>query len=169
MRGRANALLFAGLAALVLASGCASRGTPSAEAGALHLSEVDAGDPTRRASLRLVLDGLEADAAGRERQGTGYYERALQIDPTNPYAYLALARRELESGDPRRALDTLDRCERLLDAEGARSPGADAHLFGLRGAALSALGRDGRPDLDRAARLAPSVWDDGRLDAWELR
>ena len=56
-----------------------------------------------------------------------------------------------------------------MDAEGALSPGAEANLAGLRGVALIALGRDGGEELREARRLAPEVWEDGRLDAEELR
>jgi tetratricopeptide (TPR) repeat protein len=155
---------------LALALGCAAVGGLSGAGSALRFSQVEnAGDPTRRASLRLCMDGLDADVAGRYGAALGLYERAIQIDPTNPYAYLAMARHTLEEGDPLRSLEYLDQAEMLLESEGARSPQVEPHLAGLRGAALLATGRDGATDLALARRLAPSVWDDGRLDAAELR
>ena len=156
--------------ALLLALGCASRFAPSGREDSLRLSELDGGgDATRRASLRLCVEGLDAEIAGRSDSASVYYERAIQLDPTNPYAYLVLARHQLEMGDPEEALGYLDRAQQLLDAERARSPGVDAHLAGLRGAALDAAGRDGAEHLSYARRTAPSVWGDGRLSAAELR
>jgi hypothetical protein len=158
------------LLVLVLALGCATGGRLAGGGEALRLSElVDEGDATRRASLRLCVDGLDAAAAGRDGAALGQYGRAIQIDPTNPYAYLALARHELEAGDPLRALEYLDQSEILLESENLRSREIEAHLFGLRGAALYATGGSGDSDLEQARRLAPAVWDDGRLTAEELR
>lgn len=172
MRRRARALhgLLPATLALILALGCASRFAPSGGEDSLRLSELDGGgDATRRASLRLCVEGLDAEIAGRSRSAPVYYERAIQLDATNPYAYLALARHQLEMGDPDEALGYLDRAQQLLDSEQARSPGVDAHLAGLRGAALDAAGRDGAEHLSYARRTAPSVWGDGTLSAAELR
>ncbi len=154
-------------------AGCASFGrVPPGVAPPLRLSDVaDRGDPARRASMRLVLQGLDEDVALRPASALVLYERALQVDPTNPYAYLALARHQLEAGEPRRALDVLDQCEALLQVQGRPPPGAEAHVLGLRGAALQALQNRSasEPLLARAAELAPQVWSDGRLSAAELR
>ena len=156
---------------LILASslGCATRiGYRPAEP--VRISEVaPVGDAVRRASLRLCVEGLRADEAGRDALARSRYERAIQIDPTNPWAYLSLARHEVESGDPDRALEYVEQAESLLRAEGVRSPGVEPHLLGLRGAALQASGRDGAGDLERAAVLAPASWSDGHLSAAELR
>jgi hypothetical protein len=118
-----------------------------------------------------VLDGLHADAAGDDARASGLYQRALQVDSGNPYAYLALARHSVERDEPRLALEYVARAEDLLDADGARSPGAEAHLDGLRGAALTLEGErvQGSELLERAAQRAPDVWGDARLDADELR
>ena len=160
-----------GFAFLVVVSlGCAGPGGRfGAEEEPLRVSEVDSGDARRRASLTLCVHGLDADAAGRTRSAAVYYERAISADPTNPYAYLVLARHEVESGDGERALGTLNRAEQLLGAERARSPRVEAHLAGLRGAALEASGRDGMGYLADANRLSPTVWGDGVLSAAELR
>ncbi len=143
-----------------------------AAAAPLHLSAlVDSGDAARRASMRLVLEGLEADAAGASDSATGIYQSALQVDPANPYAYLALARQRAESDRPDRALPYLEKASALLGAQRAQTPSVDAHLDGLRGVALAAAGRTEEADalLERARALAPDAWSDGKLDADELR
>ena len=153
---------------MLILVGCAGGGIFAR--GPLRLSQIDSeGDPARRASLRLCLQGLESDADGHARLALSQYERAIQIYPTNPFAYLSLARYEVERGDPERALGYLDRAELLLDSEGARSPRVEPHLVGLRGAALAQAGLGGEEMLARAYDLSPSVWDDGQLSAAELR
>lgn len=161
--------LVAAILILVSTLGCATRlGTRPVEP--LRISEVSpAGDAVRRASLRLCMEGLRADEAGRSARARSQYERAIQIDPTNPWAYLSLARHAVESGESLRALEYLQQADSLLRAEGALSPGVEPHLVGLRGAALQAEGRGGGAELERAARLSPEVWGDGRLTASELR
>jgi tetratricopeptide (TPR) repeat protein len=138
----------------------------------LHLQEVALeGDPTRQASTRLVLQGLDADERGEARRAQGLYDRALQIDSGNPYAYLALARHLVEAGDPQAALEVLARARDLLEAEELDSPRVQVHLVGLRGAALRLDGReaDAERRLSRAAEFAPDVWGDATLTAAELR
>ena len=161
-------------AALVLlvaaALGCALRGPPD-ERGAFRLSEVaDQGDPARRASNRLVIEGLEADRTGGSTLSLARYERAIQVDPGNPYAYLALARYHADGPDPERALPFLERAEGLLRAEGRLDERVEAHVLGLRGAILAAEGRDAEAEelLMRARERAPDVWDDGYLGPQEL-
>jgi hypothetical protein len=137
----------------------------------LRLSELaEEGDATRRASLGLVLDGLAADAAREKRRAQGLYARALQVDSGNPYAFLALARHHVASGDSERALEHLARTRDLLDAYELMSPRVEVHLIGLRGAALRLEGRNAEANelLLRASQMAPPVWRDGRLDAAEL-
>lgn len=161
------------LLALLVLGGCSVAAGPGMRPAepAFRVSEVAGqGDPARRASMRLVLQGLDDDAAWRPAVAIGAYERALQVDPNNPYAWLALARHEVEHGDPQQALAQLDKAEALLDAEGA-SRGAWVHVQGLRGEALRAAGSQARalPYLEEARRRAPDVWADGSLDASELR
>ncbi len=138
----------------------------------LRLHEIAGeGDAARRASQRLVLQGLGHDANGQARLARTSYERALQVDPNNPFAYLALARQAVESGDGTSALEYLEQSEVLLGAEDLRSPRVEPHLAGLRGGALRARGEreDASVLLARASTLAPSVWNDGKLSAAELR
>jgi tetratricopeptide (TPR) repeat protein len=117
--------------------------------------------------MRLVLSGLDADEAGRSAEASSLYERALQVDPTNPYAWLALARQEVFEGDPDRGLADLDKAESLLASDDA----AAAHLAGIRAAGLRAVGQPGlaEPFMHEARERAPAAWADGKLDAAELR
>jgi tetratricopeptide (TPR) repeat protein len=175
LRSAPARLQLAALAALVAAcsallGGCATCPAPLPGSPApLRISDAALeGDPTRRASLRLVLRGVDLDDAGQSDAARSSYERAIQIDSTNPYAYLALARHEVEAERWTRALEALDQAELLF---GGDAPGVEAHLAGLRGAARlgKGYGGDGDALLDRAGRLAPEVWGDGRLEAGELR
>ena len=98
-------------------------------------------------------------------------ERAIQVDPTNPVAYLAISRHLIERYDAERGLEVLDQAEGLFGGDEAVASGADAHLIGLRGAALARTGREAEAKvlLVRAKRLAPVVWSDEWLTAEELR
>jgi tetratricopeptide (TPR) repeat protein len=170
---RRGARLAGLLAAAALLSGCAGGGglfTSAPEP--LHLHEIAGdGDAARRASQRLVLQGLASDSDGQTRLARTSYERALQVDANNPFAYLALARQSVEGGDGDAALEYLEQAELLLEAEDQRSPRVEAHLAGLRGAALRERGDAARanPLLEQASELAPAIWDDGALSADELR
>jgi len=157
-------LLCCGLLLLV---GCA------AGSGQRGLGFEDAamrGDPQRRASMRLVIEGINADQTGDTRRALSRYERSLQIDSGNPYAHLALARHFIELDDTSRGLVHLDQARTMFEDAGPISPLLESHLQGLRGSALRSEGRlaAAQPMLDHAARLAPDLWDDGRLDADEL-
>ena len=158
---------------VALALGCAVRGPGGgAQDGPLRISEVaDAGDVTRRASTGLVLTGLVSDAEFRPRLALSRYERAIQIDPTNPFAYLALARHYADRSDPERTLEYLEQAEILLKSQDLNSPRVEPHLSGLRGSALLAAGGSTEANLllERADALAPSVWGDERLSPEELR
>jgi Tfp pilus assembly protein PilF len=165
MRRRALAL---GLLAMLAAAGCQIPPGPTFPGEPLHLARLASeGDAARRASLRLVMAGIEADERGRGAEASSSYQRALQVDPNNPYAWLALARQEVFDGDPDRGLAHLDQAEALLGTDER----AAAHLAGIRGAGLVAMGERplGEPFLREARELAPAAWADGKLDASELR
>jgi tetratricopeptide (TPR) repeat protein len=172
-KGSKSAIRLAGgLFVAWYASGCAQ--LPIAGGGApLRLSEIASdGDPQRRASMSLCLTGLAADESNEHARAEGLYERALQLDSTNPFAYLALARHRVEQRDARAALDALGRAQSLLPADDAWvMQRVEPHMLGLRGASLRLLGRtrEADPLLARARSLAPAEWDDGRLAAVELR
>jgi tetratricopeptide (TPR) repeat protein len=157
----AAVLLMIGLA------GCATLRQPQELRLGTLASE---GDPQRRASIRLVLDGLDADAEGQYRRALSRYERAIRVDANNPYALLAIARHFVEVQDFEQANAYLDEASVLFDSLDLRSPGAETHLMGLRGAALR-LDRpwDAEPLLAEAAARSPDVWSDGFLAAEELR
>ena len=186
--GVTQRLALAGLAPLVFVLACATgpfARTPSARRPApptrpelpesvapVRISSVaTAGDPARRASTRLALEGLDADAAAEPALAADRYARALQVDPTNPWVYLALARHRLDEGRPADALAALDQAEARLRAEGALAPGVQVDLIGMRGAAFVACGNSDRGAalLSEAAHGAPDIWGDGHLDASELR
>lgn len=170
--GRAAGTAVLALALLALGCAALARIPPGGAHGALRLSELaQEGDAQRRASLRLVLEGLEAEEAGAEGRGIVLYERSLGIDATNPFAYLALARHYADREDAPHTLQSLEQAEILLAAEGGYPSRLEAHLVGLRGAALSSAGqgREGQALLERARELAPIEWGDGRLSAGELR
>ena len=128
------------------------------------------GDAERRASNRLVAEALRDSNAGSNR-AVERIRRALQVDPTNPWAYLALAREQVVEGDARGALASVDQAEARLGLEGEIPPVLQAHLVGLRGAAEGAWSETGESALllNEAARLAPDEWRDGMLSASELR
>ncbi len=160
------------IAALWLVLGCAAGSGLLPGPPAPRVSDVtSSGDDQFRASQRLVIEGLEADERGDSARARGRYERALQLDASNPWVYLALARHYVEADEPGRALAHLDRAESLLDAQEPGSPGAKVHCDGLRGAALALEGdrEQAQVLLDSAARSAPDVWGDGELSAAELR
>ena len=165
------AVVLVAWAWIALVGGCAGP-TRAPRGAALRISEVDhLGDARRQASMRLVVEGLDAEIASTPQRALSRYQRAIQIDPGNPFAYLALARYYAAIADPERALEHLDRAQSLLDPDGTLYEWAEPHLRGLRGWALAEAGwsADAGPLLAEARRLAPSVWDDGRLDASELR
>jgi tetratricopeptide (TPR) repeat protein len=155
---------------IIVASGCV--GPPGPSGGPLRISEIThLGDTRRQASMRLVVEGLDAELAVETDRALSRYQRAIQIDPGNPFAFLALARYYVSVDDPTRALEHLDRAQSLLEPDGSISLRVSPHLLGLRGAALEQMGRNAEAKrlLGQARQLAPFVWGDGRLDAGELR
>jgi tetratricopeptide (TPR) repeat protein len=156
---------------VALVGGCAGP-TRGSRKAVLRIAEIDhLGDARRQASMRLVVEGLDAEIASMPQRALSRYQHAIKIDPGNPFAYLALARYYAAVADPERALEHLDRAQSLLDPDGTLHRRAEPHLLGLRGWAFAEEGRSAAagPLLAEARRLAPSVWRDGRLDASELR
>jgi tetratricopeptide (TPR) repeat protein len=160
---------------LALGAGCGTFGVSerSEQVDPIRVSDAaEIGDPARRASTRLVLQGLDADIQGHTERAQGSYERAIQVDATNPYAYLALARHylDLDGYQADRAMPLLDQAAALFEAEDMREPRVGVHLMGLRGRGLQAAGQgaDAAIYLERAADLSPEIWGDHYLAPEEL-
>jgi hypothetical protein len=177
--GATRVVMAVAVLALVLACAGTGRRVKPVRGGALRISEVaQRGDPLRRASTRLVLQGL---GAGEPQWALSHYERAIKIDATNPYAYLALASYEVQWGDVERGMQSLSQAELLLESEDLKSPRVEPHLVGLHGRGQVRMRQharsmktkrripEGESLLERAGRLAPEVWADGWLSADELR
>lgn len=161
-----------GVAFVLALAGCVLPGPYIEDTPSLRLSEVTGqGDGRRRASTDLALQALDAEVRGEQARARGLYARALQMDASNPYPYIALARHHADQGDAALALEQLARAGELLRAEALDSPRVEVHLIGLRGVALRLEGRSSEGDrlVARASRAAPTVWGDGRLSADELR
>ena len=165
--------IFLVVALALWGAGCAVMGPRGVtHTRPLRISDkLSEGDATRRASMRLVVEGLDADAAGLSARALSSYERAIQVDSTNPYAFLALARFDAEGEQPERSLALLDQAEVLLQSEGELIPGVQLHLRGLRGWVM--WKQTGAPEsaatLDEVAAASPEVWGDGQLSSRELR
>lgn len=171
--GSVARVAVAGLMVTCVFAGCAGlRPRAAPHTASFHISDHrHEGDAARRASTELVLMGLDDDISGRSQRALSQYERALQVDPNNPYAYLALARHFADSADPRRGAPYLDRAEALIILQETPNAAVQVHLLGLRGQ----VGSDGSPGseasrrhLAEAARASPEFWGDGRLSADEL-
>ena len=170
-RLRRRLQVLASLGFVVLAVGCPAHLGPTRVEGFRISTRSDDGDAQRRASQRYVLEGLDFDAAFAPQKALPRYELALQVDATNPYAYLALARHYAEQGRAAESLRFLARAEAILEAEGSKDAGVQVHLVGLRGWCAHAQGRFERAQrlLREAGHAAPEIWGDGRLSAAELR
>jgi len=161
---------------LALVVGCAGGTglTPTFGPATRPLTATDAlglYDAARDGSLRLVIEGLDEDQAGRPDRALAKYQRAIRVDPTNPFAFLALARHHLEGDSPEEASAFLDQARALFEAQSDLGPSVDVWGLGLRAGIDRARGRDEKADalLSQARRLSPEIWGDGRLSARELR
>lgn len=130
-------------------------------------------DSTRDASLRLVIAGLDADTAGRPDRALASYQRAVRVDSTNPFAYLALARHHLEGASLDEASAFLDQARALFENSQGLGAGAGVDVWGvgLRAGIDRERGRDEQADRRFAAarNLSLEIWDDERLSSAELR
>ncbi len=139
---------------------------PLTAAGAIGLY-----DAARDASLRLVVEGLDNDDQGAPSRALASYQRAIRVDPTNPFAFLALARHHLEADSIEDASAFLDQSRALFESQGRLGPAVDVWGLGLRAGIDRAAGNDLRAErlFDRARQLSPTIWGDERLSAAELR
>ena len=160
------AVSLSACAGLNLVRSGASRELPLTATRAL--GEVDA---TRDASLRLVIEGLDEDASGRPGRALARYQRAVRVDSTNPFAYLALARHHLEGASVDEASAFLDQARSLFESSQRLGAAVDVWGVGLRAGIDRERGRD--DDANRrfaiARQLSPEIWDDETLSPAELR
>ena len=156
---------------ILLGAACASPSALPLVTPARLSDPLSFGDERTEASQRLLLEGLAAESAGQRAAAAGRYDRALQVDPANPWAFLALARFAVAAGDGVQALAHLEQARALFESVDAFAPGVEVHLVGLRGVALALSGRrhEAQAWLERAAASSPGVWGDARLDPDELR
>lgn len=128
-------------------------------------------DARRDASLRLVIAGLDADAAGDPARGLASYQRAVRLDATNPIAFLALARHHVANGDPEEASAFLDQARALFESEGELGSSVDVFGIGLRAWIDRAEGHDAEADsrFQAARELSPEIWRDELLSADEMK
>lgn len=162
------------LVASVLA-GCS--GLTGASLGAVRTAPLTtslalgSGDFTRDASLRLVIAGLDDETGGRQGRALAGYQRAIRVDPTNAFAYLALARHHLESNATDEASAFLDQAHSLFEQQGQLGVAIDVWGIGLRAGIDRLEGRDDLADsrFESARQLSPEIWGDERLSAAELR
>jgi len=128
-------------------------------------------DSSRDASLRLVIAALDDDTAGRPGRALAGYQRAVRVDPTNPFAYLALARHHVEAGSADEASAFLDQARSLFESQQRLGPAVDVWGVGLRAWIDRVESRNELADTRFAAarKLSPEIWADERLSAAELR
>lgn len=128
-------------------------------------------DARRDASLRLVIAGLDADAAGEPARALASYQRAVRLDATNPIAFLALARHHVAAGSAEEASAFLDQARALFESSGEQGSSVDVWGIGLRAWIDRAEGRDAQADsrFEAARELSPEIWRDELLSADELR
>jgi hypothetical protein len=110
--------------------------------------------PNVAAATRLVAAGRARIAAGEYDAALEQLERALAIDPTNPYAYYYLA----ELHFLHRTYDqTIEFADRAASLSAARAPDWASRAYALQGNAFEAAGRfaDARRAYTRAIQAAP--------------
>ena len=109
--------------------------------------------PQRRASMELVQQGRDLLRTRNYKAALGQFERAIDIDATNPYSDYFVARAHYFLQDYRQSLDFLDVSEQKLAGDAPWL--AEIHVLRARNA--SALGFHGRADDNyiRALTLNP--------------
>ena len=111
--------------AVLLISGCAALSRESAREGELRravledqsftVETVPADAPAHRAaSFRLAADGYRALRAGKLQEAEDRLEKALSVDPRNPFCYLYLAEIRSREGGTRQAIILLHQAEVLF-------------------------------------------------------
>jgi tetratricopeptide (TPR) repeat protein len=110
--------------------------------------------PNVAAATRLVDAGRTRMAAGDDGAALEQFERAIAIDPGNPYAYYYLAELHFLHRTYDQAIAFADRAASLSDA---RAPDWASRAYTLQGNAFEAAGRfaDARGAYTRAIQAAP--------------
>jgi hypothetical protein len=128
-------------------------------------------DSTRDASLRLVIAGLDEDAAGYPSRALASYQRAVRVDSTNPFAFLALARHHLDGASLDEAGAFLDQARALFENSRGLSDVFDTFGIGLRAGIARERGwEDEAASSFGLARISsPEIWLDEWLSPRELR
>jgi tetratricopeptide (TPR) repeat protein len=114
----------------------------------------DSTAPNVAAATRLVEAGRTRMAAGDTGAALEQFERAIVIDPSNPYAYYYLAELHLMNRTYDQAIAFADRAASLSET---RAPEWASRAFTLQGNAFEAAGRfaDARNAYTRAVQAAP--------------
>ena len=110
------------LLVFLMISGCAVLGRDSVgdrdlrravlEDQSFTVEEVPEGAPAHRAaSFRLAAEGYRALQSGHVREAEDRLEKALSVDPRNPFCYLYLAEIRYLEGDTGQALIFLNQAE----------------------------------------------------------
>ncbi len=110
------------LLAVLFISGCAALGRGKAHEKELRravledqsftVEAVPADAPAHRAaSLRLAAEGYRALRAGRAEEAEDRLEKALSVDPRNPFCYLYLAEIRFGEGETQQAIILLHQAE----------------------------------------------------------
>ena len=118
-----------------------------------------------------MIAGLNDDQVGRPSRALASYQRAVRVDSTNAFAYLALARHHLEYGSGEQASAFLDQARSLFEVEGRRGSEVDVWGVGLQAWIDRSRGRDAMADtrFEAARTLSFEIWQDEQLSAHELR
>lgn len=112
-----------------------------------------AANPQQAGALRCVEQGKSLLAKGERERAREWFERALSLDPNNPYAYYYLARHALLDRRPDQAQAFASRAQALA---AALSPRWRAQLEVLQGEIWESVGRFA--DARRAYHQA-TEWD----------
>ena len=131
------------------------------------LDEVAGAYESTAPRYEALVDTLEAGDPARAAES---YERAMQVDPNNPYVYLVFARHEVDRRRPGRAESFLEQSRALFESSGGVPVLVEAHFVGMQGAVAVLRGQRAvaARELTHARKLAPGVWGDGYLTAQEL-
>jgi tetratricopeptide (TPR) repeat protein len=149
MNTRHVSLLFVGLVALSLLTGCRSSRSGSASLPSAPDSEAALAD--RASAHAHYAQGIIEEYAGRTTNALESFHQAALLDPGNEELVVEVSRRWLLQKQPERALEVLKR--------GTEQPDASAMLDVLLGTSYAALGKTNlaQQASQRAIRKAPKL------------